>query len=119
MLNFGERLNSYIKKTGLTVDEFSKKIQFSRAQVYRYLKNETDPPISLLQAIKNEFPWIDVEWLATGNRTLVATEELASYGKPDPIIERINQYLDKMIEEDLRAIEQIASKLAQCQKTIK
>lgn len=79
VMNFGVRLDTYIKKAGISVDEFSKKIQFSRAQVYRYLKNETDPPVSFLTAIKNEFEWVNIDWLVTGEGNFIVAETQPQY----------------------------------------
>jgi transcriptional regulator with XRE-family HTH domain len=65
-MDFPERLKACIKTTGLNAEEFGKKVGSSKAQMYRYLSQENEPTMSFFQRVKDEFPWINVEWLATG-----------------------------------------------------
>ena len=65
-MEFSERLRRLIKNTGLKREEFAEKTGKSRTQIFKYLGGEQSPTADFFQAIKKEFPWINIEWLITG-----------------------------------------------------
>lgn len=65
-MEFSERLKVLIKRTGLKREEFAEKAGKSRTQIFKYLGGEQHPTVDFFQAIKLEFPWVNIEWLITG-----------------------------------------------------
>lgn len=65
-MDFSTRLRELLQKGGLNAAAFGKKVGLSRAQVYNYLGGKHDPPATFFQAVKQAFPWVNIEWLITG-----------------------------------------------------
>jgi transcriptional regulator with XRE-family HTH domain len=67
MSEFKDRLRSVIKAAELTQEEFAKKCQVSRTQVFRYLSGEQRPGQKFIERLKHQLPHIDIAWLMTGD----------------------------------------------------
>lgn len=65
-MDFPERLRATIKRSGLKREEFAERAGKSRGQLFKYLGGESAPTADFFQAIKSEFPWVNIEWLITG-----------------------------------------------------
>lgn len=62
-----------IPETGLTRDQFADKSGKSRNQIFKYLKGDALPTADFFAAIKKEFPWVNIEWLITGDGEMMST----------------------------------------------
>lgn len=102
-MTFQKRLRQTIEKTGVNRDEFADRTGVSRSQIFNYLKGVSEPSLSFFQRMKQSFPWVDVQWLMTGERSLTVAEPQTMYGR-DEIKKKIGQLLDGMDEEKRRDV---------------
>jgi hypothetical protein len=65
-MDFPERLKAVIKRSGLKREEFAEAAGKSRTQIFKYLGGEQNPTADFFQAVKRAFPWVNIEWLITG-----------------------------------------------------
>jgi transcriptional regulator with XRE-family HTH domain len=65
-MNFSDRLKTVISRSGLKRDEFAKSGGISRAQLFKYLKGDQSPGTAFYQRLKANIPWINLEWLISG-----------------------------------------------------
>ena len=65
-MSFPDRLRMVIKQSGLKRDQFADKSKKSRNQIFKYLNGENLPTADFFQAVKSEFPWVNIEWFVTG-----------------------------------------------------
>lgn len=106
----------------MNVDDFAKRVGFSRAQVYNYLRQKSEPPLSFFQEIRKSFPFVNIEWLITGERHIAAESAVIYQTSPAPISSRaaaLAANYEALDDEDKRALERIAFSLAQSQKKMK
>ncbi len=61
--DFSRRLKEVIEESGLKRDEFADKTGKSRNQLFKYLGGKQEPSMSFFLNIKDEFPWVDLNWL--------------------------------------------------------
>lgn len=66
-MGFPEQLNAAIKQTGLKKKDFAARTDVSRAQLFNYLGGKSEPSLSFFQAVKREFPEIDMNRLIVTN----------------------------------------------------
>lgn len=65
-MNFKGRLKEWIRYEGLSPEALSGRIPFSKSQIYNYLNGSSEPSLTFLTALDDEFPHIDLNWLITG-----------------------------------------------------
>lgn len=106
----------------MNVDDFAKRVGFSRAQVYNYLRQKSEPPLSFFQEIRKSFPFVNIEWLITGERHIAAEQPVIYQTSSVQISSRAAAMADNfeaLSEDDKRALERIAFSLAQSQQKMK
>jgi transcriptional regulator with XRE-family HTH domain len=98
-VGFTDRLKKVIKKSALKREDFAQYAEISRSQLFRYLKGEQDPGTVFYQSLKTNFPWINLDWLITGEGklTLRKTIEQVKIKK-----NFIHLRLRKLIKEKLK-----------------
>lgn len=87
-MDFIERLEHIINKSGLKKNEFAIQCGVSRTQLFRYLKSQQEPGTIFYRNLKINFPWVDLGWLISGisdndknnqtNNKFVDTEKINS-----------------------------------------
>lgn len=65
--DFVARLNSIIGKSGDNKKTFAKKCGVSEKQLYIYLKGTSEPSMRFFVSVKDQYPWVNIEWLISGN----------------------------------------------------
>lgn len=68
-VGFPDRLKNVIEKSGLKREQFADRTGVSRRQLFNYLGDKSEPTLAFLQKVKQEFRWVDIEWLITGRAT--------------------------------------------------
>jgi len=74
-MGFEARLKALIAESGLGRDDFAKKIGISRRSLFNYLGGKNPPTGAFYQSVKTAFPWVNVEWLITGQGEMVSRKE--------------------------------------------
>ncbi len=69
-MDLSDRIKSVIKESGLRREDFANRIGTSRAQLFNYLSDKNEPPYSFFRKIKEEFPWVDLNWLIADSSQL-------------------------------------------------
>lgn len=76
----------------------------SRAQLFNYLNGKHEPSLSFFKRVKETFPWVNIEWLITGERGEAVGEPPSPYPQKTPVVERIDWMLKEMGEEAQRDV---------------
>lgn len=107
----GEKIRALRKARCLSQKDLAVELRTSQGYICDIEKGLKKPGSDFLVSLKRFFD-IDLNWLLCGEEKAITVEESPVYGKTDPVIKKINQYLVKMNEADRKAIEQIAATLA-------
>lgn len=102
-MDFPARLKNVIEQTGLSREAFYMRVKTSKSQLFNYLGGRSEPTLSFFQSLKEEFPWVDMDWLIRGEEAVTVAEPAQPYC-PDPVIQRIDTMLVGMCEEQKRDV---------------
>jgi len=110
-MDFSARLKSVIKRSQLNRDAFAEKTGVSRRHLFNYLGETSTPTADFFQAVKDAFPWVNIEWMVTGIGSMdapVTGEEAGEYRRRPPPIDDIGEkillMLNEMSEEKRREV---------------
>lgn len=70
-LELGERIRRFIESTGLTINEFSKKVGVPHNSIGGYINNNVEPKHSFFKKIKSKFPTLNLTWLIVGTGKMI------------------------------------------------
>lgn len=110
-MNFSQRLKAIIKISQEGMDAFAEKTGVSRRMLFNYTAGNNSPPAEFFQAVKQAFPWVNIEWLITGigeMKVPVVQEGDGDYvldrPPPDVVTQKILLMLKEMPEEKRREV---------------
>jgi hypothetical protein len=63
---FTDRLRYIIDESGNQKKAFAKNCGISENQIYIYLKGTSEPGMKFFNNMKNEYPWVNLDWLING-----------------------------------------------------
>jgi transcriptional regulator with XRE-family HTH domain len=122
-MDLPRRLNATFKATGIKKNDLPEILGVSRGTMFNYLAGKNEPPATFFQAIKNAFPWVNVDWLITGEgemRISIVAEPGADYLVDRAAINSRTAALlanfEALSEDDKKALERMAFALAESGK---
>lgn len=114
-MGFPERLNIFLKSTGIRKNDLPAKIGVGRGMMFNYLAGRNEPPASFFQSLKAAFPGINLEWLLTGIGEMEApavAESGSEYQKSPTAGDRFSRtillMLSDMTDEQKAKVQQYA-----------
>lgn len=99
-MNFSERLNAFFKATGIKKNDLPELIGISRGMLFNYLAGRNEPSAAFFQNLKKAFPWVNIEWLITGEGEMEAHPEKTREEAEDQVL--MDQDLQKALQRDPR-----------------
>jgi len=90
-MEFKDRLNKVIKRTGLKNKDFSAVCGLTKGQIQKYLNGSQEPKMIFFNRISENFPFINIEWLITGTGIIEKNIEQGEGGqivKLKPVVEK-------------------------------
>lgn len=100
-VGFPDRLKNVIEKSGLKREQFADRTGVSRRQLFNYLGDKSEPTLAFLQKVKQEFRWVDVEWLITGRATFCTDDN----GQAPSVAEDPPRILTQTIVDTVRILQ--------------
>jgi len=64
---FIDRLKEVIGESKDSVKAFAEKCGVSEAQIHKYKRGEQEPGMRFFAAMKDKYPWVNIDWLITGH----------------------------------------------------
>ena len=65
-MNMENRLKDILNSIGIDKPTIAKQCDISLAQLYNYLSGKQPPNSSFLKLLKDHYPWINLDWLISG-----------------------------------------------------
>lgn len=74
-MSFSDRLELFCEASGLKKKDILEKTGVSRSIFFAYLRGDSQPTPKFFLALKEAFPWVNVEWLITGQGEMTSRKE--------------------------------------------
>jgi transcriptional regulator with XRE-family HTH domain len=108
MNTIGERFKMIIEVEKLNEYSFSKRIGKSNTAISKIVKGESKPGFEIIEAVLNEFPTINTDWLIHGTGQMVKSEvQRENVERPDNYLQ---SHLTRLEENFQRLNQQIEVK---------
>lgn len=65
-MDIKDRLSHIIMTIGVTKKQLSEECKVSRGHFFNYLNGKQEPSSTFYRNLKSHYPWVNVEWLITG-----------------------------------------------------
>jgi transcriptional regulator with XRE-family HTH domain len=74
-MSFSDRLELFCEASGLKKKDILEKTGVSRSIFFAYLRGDSQPAPKFFLVLKEAFPWVNIEWLITGQGEMVSRKE--------------------------------------------
>lgn len=74
-MSFSDRLELFCEASGLKKKDILEKTGVSRSIFFAYLRGDSQPTPKFFLVLKEAFPWVNIEWLITGQGEMVSRKE--------------------------------------------
>ena len=104
------RIKKIIDNEHLSIRGFEKKISTSVGVINKALRKKTDISASVLVKIAEYFPQYSLEWLITGNGSMLKSEEQEEAGIDYKLIAETQEKLISSLEKQIERLERELAK---------
>lgn len=77
-MEYKERLNVVIKSVSITKKMFAERCGVSKSQLFLYLNGTQVPSHKFYEKLKEEFPYISLDWLISGKGKMIIDSPVAA-----------------------------------------
>lgn len=103
-MDIKDRLSHIIKIIGVTKKRLSEECEVSRGHFFNYLNGKQEPSSTFYKNLKKQYPWVNIEWLITGEGEPDLRKTMIQTSTPPPVDIELLKSVIAGVEEGLENI---------------